>query len=89
MLGLILTGSGIKIYKKFGIRDQNLRPKCGISREKTPRYDPENAKKCDVIVIAAEKIWEPDKKQDGCSHEVFGSFMESVCRIWFSAEMNL
>ena len=38
---IIFTGSGIKIYKDFGIRD--LRPKCGISREKiyliTTLYD--------------------------------------------------
>ena len=40
---LIFTGSGIKINKGFEIRDQTLRPKCGISREKNiPRYDPEN-----------------------------------------------
>ena len=34
---LIFTGSGIKIYKDFGIRDQNLRPKCGISGKKIYR----------------------------------------------------
>ena len=38
---LIFTGSGIKIYKDLGIRDQNLKPKCWISGKKNiPRYDP-------------------------------------------------
>ena len=30
----IFMGSGIKIYNNFGIRDQNLRSKCGIRQEK-------------------------------------------------------